>query len=147
MTPSASPYAVFKAEEWVSAIAQPIGIGQCLRLTPKKLTPIGSSIKKKSSNSLRNGFSKKHVQLSFSWHISIFVIPRYKFHNTFFMSCLSSSYSSWRTFDFKLSSQDAATRQKLFDVMNLPYIFNRSTFNMILDTIFDLYVRFIGIIV
>ena len=66
MTPSASPYAVFKAEEWVSAVAQPIGIGQCLRLAPKKLAPMKSSIKKKSGNSLRKGFSKKHVQLAFA---------------------------------------------------------------------------------
>ena len=66
MTPSASPYAVFKAEDWVSAVAQPIGIGQCLRLTPKKLAPIKSSLKKKSHNSLRKGFSKKHVQLAFA---------------------------------------------------------------------------------
>ena len=67
MTPSASPYAVFKAEEWVSAVAQPIGIGQCLRLAPKKLSPIRSSIKKKKSgNSLRKGYSKKHVQLAFA---------------------------------------------------------------------------------
>ena len=66
MTPSASPYAVFKAEEWVSAEAQPIGIGQCLRLTPKKLAPIRYSVKKKSGNSLRKGFSKKHVQLAFA---------------------------------------------------------------------------------
>ena len=66
MTPPASPYAVFKAEEWVSAVVQPIGIGQCLRLTPKKLSPIRSSISKKSCNSLIKGFSKKHVQLSFA---------------------------------------------------------------------------------
>ena len=66
MTLSASPYAVFKAEEWVSAVAQPIGIGQCLRLPPKKLAPIRSSVKKKSANSLRKGFSKKHVQLAFA---------------------------------------------------------------------------------
>ena len=66
MTPSASPYAVFKAEEWVSAVAQPIGIGHSLRLTPKKLSPIRSSLKKKSVNSLRKGFSKKHVQLAFA---------------------------------------------------------------------------------
>ena len=66
MTPSASPYAVFKAEEWVSAVAQPIGIGQCLRLSPKKLAPIKSSIKKKSGNSFSKGFSKKHVQLAFA---------------------------------------------------------------------------------
>ena len=66
MTPSASPYAVFKAEEWLSAVAQPIGIGQSLRLAPKKLAPIRSSIKKKKSgNSLRKGYSKKHVQLAF----------------------------------------------------------------------------------
>ena len=66
MTPSASPYAVFKAEEWVSSGAQPIGIGQCLRLTPKKLAPIRYSVKKKSGNSFRKGFSKKHVQLAFA---------------------------------------------------------------------------------
>ena len=66
MTPSASPYAVFKAEEWVSAEAQPIGIGQCLRLTPKKLAPIRSSSKEKRGNSLRKGVSKKYVQLAFA---------------------------------------------------------------------------------
>ena len=66
MTLSASPYAVFNAEEWVSAVAQPIGIGQCLRLAPKQLAPIRSSIKKKSCNSSRKVFSKKHVQLSFA---------------------------------------------------------------------------------
>ena len=66
MTPSASPYAVFKAEEWVPAVAQPIGIGQCLRLTPKNLAQIRSSLKKKSGNSLRKGFSNKHVQLAFA---------------------------------------------------------------------------------
>ena len=67
MTPSASPYAVFKAEEWLSAVAQPIGIGQSLRLAPKKLAPIRSSIKKKKSgNYLRKGYSKKHVQLAFA---------------------------------------------------------------------------------
>ena len=65
MTSSASPYAVFKTEEWVSAVAQSIGIGQCLRPTPKKLTPIRSPIKKNKCNSLRKGFSKKHVQLAF----------------------------------------------------------------------------------
>ena len=66
MTSSSSPCAVFKAEDWVSAVAQPFGIGQCLRLAPKKLAPIRSSIKKKTGNSLRKGFSKKHVQLAFA---------------------------------------------------------------------------------
>ena len=66
MTPSSSPYSVFNAEDWVSVVAQPIGIGQSLRLTPKKLAPIRSSIKKKSGNSLRKGLPKKHVQLTFA---------------------------------------------------------------------------------
>ncbi len=66
MTPSSSPYAVFKPEDWVSALDQPIGIGQCLRLPPKKLAPSRSSIKKKSGNTLRKVFSKKHVQLAFA---------------------------------------------------------------------------------
>ena len=66
MTLSASPYAVFKAEEWVSAVAQPIGVGQFLRFTPKKLVPIRSSIKKQGESSLRNGLSKKHVQHAFT---------------------------------------------------------------------------------
>ena len=66
MTSSASPYSVFIAEKWVFAVAQPTGIGQCLGLTPKKLAPIRSSIKKKSGNSLRKEFSKKHVQLAFA---------------------------------------------------------------------------------
>ena len=66
MTPSASPYAVFIAKEWASAVAQPIGIGQCLRLAPKKKSSMKSSIKKKSGNSLKKAFSKKHVQLAFA---------------------------------------------------------------------------------
>ena len=66
MTPSASPYAVFKAEEWVSAADQPIYIGQCLRLQPKKLAPIRSSTGKKRDIFLKKEFSRKHVQLAFA---------------------------------------------------------------------------------
>ena len=65
MTSSASPYSVFHAEEWVSTVPQPIGIGQCLRLTPKKLAPIRFSFKTRSSTSLKKQFSKKYVQLAF----------------------------------------------------------------------------------
>ena len=85
MTPSASPYAVFKAEEWVSSGAPPIGIGQCLRLTPMKLAPIRYSVKKKSGNSLRKGFSKKHVQLAFAWHVNISIIPATSIAEQFFL--------------------------------------------------------------
>ena len=75
MTLLASPCAVFKAEEWVNAVAKPIGITQCLRLNTKKLAPIRSSIRKKSCNLLRKGFSKKHVQLAFARHVNISIIP------------------------------------------------------------------------
>ena len=112
MTLSASPYAVFKAEEWVSAVAQPIGIGQCLRLTPKKLAPIRSSIKKKSDSTLRKRFSKKHVQLAFAWHVNISNIPATSIQNNSFVSCLLSTYSSMRSFYFTLSSLDAVTRER-----------------------------------
>ncbi len=66
MTPPSSPYAVFKAEDWVSAVPQPIGIGQCLRLAPKEFTPMKSSRKKESGTPLKKVFSTKHVQLSFA---------------------------------------------------------------------------------
>ena len=58
MTLSASPYAVFKAEECVSDVVQHFVIGQCLRGAHKKLSTIRSSIKKKSGNSLKKAFSK-----------------------------------------------------------------------------------------
>ena len=48
MTPSASPYAVFIADDWVSVVAQPVDIFQCLRIPPMRITRIRSSIKKKS---------------------------------------------------------------------------------------------------
>ena len=65
----------FHAEEWVSAVVQANGIGQYLRLTPKKHGPINFSIKKKRSNSLRKGFLKKQVQISIACHVNISIIP------------------------------------------------------------------------
>ena len=62
MTSSATPYAVFKVVECVFAVDQSIGICQCLRITPEKLVQIWPSIKKKSGNSLRKRFLKKHVR-------------------------------------------------------------------------------------
>ena len=66
MTPSASPYSVYKAEEWVTAVAQPIGVGQCLRLSTKKLLPIKSTTKKKNGCSLSKAITKKYIQLTFA---------------------------------------------------------------------------------
>ena len=66
MTSSASPYTVFRAEGWRSAVVQPIGADQCLCLLPKKIMPIRSSAKIKSDSSLKKAFSKEHVQLAFA---------------------------------------------------------------------------------
>ena len=66
MNPTASPYVVFRAEEWTSSVAQPIGIGQCLRLSPKDEVHSRASFKKKSSNALNKAFYAKHVQLAFA---------------------------------------------------------------------------------
>ena len=66
MNPTASPYAVFRAEEWTSSVAQPIGIGQCLRLNPKGKVHFRASFKKNSTNALNKAFFAKHVQLAFA---------------------------------------------------------------------------------
>lgn len=66
MTISASPYAVFKAEEWSLSSYSPIGIGQSLRIKPKK-----SYVKKNirtlnNGNTLKKTDSQDHVQLAFA---------------------------------------------------------------------------------
>ncbi len=66
MNPTASPYAVFRAKEWTSSVAQPIGIGQCLRLNPKEKVHFRASFKKTSTNALSKAFHTKHVQLAFA---------------------------------------------------------------------------------
>ncbi len=93
-------------------VSQTIGAGKCLRLTPKELAQIRTLLKKKSDNSSRNGFLKKHVQLAFAWHVYILIIQRQAFQNYSFESCSLSSYSSWKPFDFTLSSLDAATSER-----------------------------------
>ena len=112
MTSSASPYAVFKAEEWVSAVAQPIGIGQCLRLTPKKLVPIKSSVKKKSGNTWEGDSQKNIFSLRLHDMSTFQLFQRQALQNNSFVSCSSSSYSSWIPFDFTLSSLFAATSER-----------------------------------
>tara|TARA_Y100001968_G_scaffold143712_1_gene131276 strand:+ start:417 stop:623 length:207 start_codon:yes stop_codon:yes gene_type:complete len=68
MTPSASPYAIFNAEEWFPAVPQPVCIDDRLQLTPKKLTTVKTYVRNNAKlfNKSRKGFSKKHVQLAFA---------------------------------------------------------------------------------
>ena len=66
MTLSASPYALFRAEDRLPATAQPIGIGQCLRIAPKKYYRKNTSINKKSGTTLRKQPLNEAVQLAFA---------------------------------------------------------------------------------
>ena len=59
---STSPYAIFKADEWVTKVAQTIGIVQCLRLMPKKFTAIRSSFSKENSQFTKTVFSDTQLQ-------------------------------------------------------------------------------------
>jgi len=65
MAPSASPYSVFKAEDWMVPPA-PIGIGQCVRVRPRKRYQSNGSTKKKSGTTLNTESSRSHVQLAFA---------------------------------------------------------------------------------
>ncbi len=113
ITSFASPYAVFNAQQWVSAVAQPIGIGQCLPLIPRKLALIRSSLKMKSSNSLRKGFSNIHVQLAFAWHVNISIVPATCISKEFFVSLFNVVLFTWRPFYFTLSSLDAQREREI----------------------------------
>ena len=64
MTLSASPYAVFRPEDWAYAEVQPIGICQWLRLMPRNISKV-KLIKKKRDISLKKVFSVKDLQLYF----------------------------------------------------------------------------------
>ncbi len=66
MTPASSPYAVFQASDWSQAVASPIGIGQCIRLSPKKYYPKSDTQRKKIGSISKKVRSKCHVQLAFA---------------------------------------------------------------------------------
>ncbi len=55
MVPSASPYALFRVEDWDSDVACPIGMGQCLRIQPQKRPSIQNIQKKKQWEFLEEG--------------------------------------------------------------------------------------------
>ena len=57
--------------------------------------------------------SRKNMFSSLLHDMSTFQLDqRQTLQNTSFLSCSSSSYSSWISFDFTLSSLDAATRER-----------------------------------
>ena len=66
MAPASSPYAVFRASDWSPVVAEPIGLGQCLRIKPKKYYPRKGIQKKDGGNTWKKVPSKSHVQLAFA---------------------------------------------------------------------------------
>ena len=66
MAPTSSPYAVFRASDWNSVVAQPIGLRGCLRIAPKKFSPRGVITKQRGRTSSRKTLLGTHVQLAFA---------------------------------------------------------------------------------
>ena len=62
---SASPYSVFKAEDWMLPPAS-IGIDQCVRVNPPKRYPKRNSTNKKSGSISNKVSLRRFVQLAFA---------------------------------------------------------------------------------
>jgi len=74
MAPTSSPYAVFRASDWNSVVAEPIGLRQCLRIAPKKFYPKSVTTQKRNGTISKKTLLSTHVQLAFAWHVNISII-------------------------------------------------------------------------
>ena len=74
MAPTSSPYAVFRASDWNSVLAEPIELRQCLRIAPKKYSPRSIATKKSSGIISKKTLLRAHVQLAFAWYVNISII-------------------------------------------------------------------------
>jgi len=74
MAPTSSPYAVFRASDWNSVVAEPIGLRQCLRIAPKKFYPRSVTTQQRSGTISKKTLLNTHVQLAFAWHVNISII-------------------------------------------------------------------------
>jgi len=84
MAPASSPYAVFRASDWNSVVAEPIGLRQCLRIAPKKFYPRSVTTKQRSGTISKKTLLSTHVQLAFAWHVNISIIPATSIADQFF---------------------------------------------------------------
>tara|TARA_Y100001968_G_scaffold325899_1_gene367949 strand:- start:505 stop:705 length:201 start_codon:yes stop_codon:yes gene_type:complete len=66
MAPVSSPYAIFRASDWSSVVAQPIEKEKCICIEPKKYCQQKGMQKKKSGNTLKKVALLRHVQLAFA---------------------------------------------------------------------------------
>ena len=74
MASVSSPYALVQASDWSSAVASPIGIGQCIRINPKKFYPKSVTTQKRNGTISKKTLLSTHVQLAFAWHVNISII-------------------------------------------------------------------------
>tara|TARA_B100000700_G_C14607647_1_gene652079 strand:- start:19 stop:219 length:201 start_codon:yes stop_codon:yes gene_type:complete len=66
MVLASSPYTVFRASDWRSAVAEPIGIGQGLRLAPKEYISKRNFHHKRRRGTSEKLASANHIQLAFA---------------------------------------------------------------------------------
>ena len=66
MASMSSPYAVFRATDWNSVVAEPIGLRQCPRIAPKKFYPRSVTTQKKNGTTSKKTLLNTHVQLAFA---------------------------------------------------------------------------------
>ena len=66
VAPASSPYAVFRASDWNSVVAEPIGLRQCLRIAP--FNQFGSRAKMMTCPIGSSNFSKLKLSTSYTQH-------------------------------------------------------------------------------
>ena len=66
MAPTSSPYAIFRASDWNSVVAEPIGLRQCLRIAPKKFYHRSVTTPQRSGTISKKPGLNRHVQLAFA---------------------------------------------------------------------------------
>ena len=66
MSLSASPYSVFKAEDWMVMPTSTLGISKCGKMSTRKRKSKQNANRKKSGVTSKMESSKSHVQLAFA---------------------------------------------------------------------------------
>ena len=127
MAPTSSPYAVFRASDWNSVGAEPIGLRQCLRIAPKKFYSRSVTTQQRSGTISKKTLLNTHVQLAFAWHVNIPIIPATsiaeQFFRVMFIVVLFLMETIWFHVVFFGWGNE---RKRLVGVQRLPDTLNRS---------------------
>ena len=112
MAPASSPYAVFRASDWNSVVAEPIGLRQCLRIAPKKFYPRSVTTQQRSGTISKKTLLNTHVQLAFAWHVNISIIAATGIAEQFLLVISINVLFLMEVIWLQNVSVDAATREK-----------------------------------